>query len=425
MERNDTQFRTFLKILEEELIPAMGCTEPIAVAYASAKARKVLAHKPDHIIAEVSSSIIKNVKSVIVPNTGHMKGIAASVSAGTVAGNSEKKLEVLADVRKEQIGEIEEYMKKTPIEVKYLDRGHLFDIIITACYQCETAQVQIQDYHTNIIKISKNHEVLFEAECEHCETHRADRSIMNMKNIWDFAMLVKPSDVTETIGKQIIFNSAISKEGLRGNYGANIGRTLLEKYENSIENKAAASAAAGSDARMSGCEMPVIINSGSGNQGIACSMPVITYAREMNICEEKMIAALALSNLTAIYQKEGIGTLSAYCGVISAGIGAAAGISYLKVGTFDAFEHTVTNALGIASGIICDGAKPSCAAKSCLAVQTGLFSLNMYCNEQALQSGDGIIAEDTDSTVRNVWRIASEGMHSTNDTIIDLMINSD
>jgi L-cysteine desulfidase len=423
MNREDIEFKTLLQILREELIPAMGCTEPIAVAYASAKARDVLGKMPDRVEAQISSSIIKNVKSVIVPNTHNLKGIEASVAAGIVVGNANKELEVIADAREEQQPQIEEYLKATPIVVKHLERGHVFDIIITVYAGSESAEVQITDFHTNIVSISKNGEVIFSKNNHEDQNEkRADRTVLSMRNIWNFAALIKPEDVADTIGKQIQYNSAISKEGLNKNYGANVGKLLIKEYGSSPENEAAASAAAGSDARMSGCEMPVIINSGSGNQGLACSMPVITYARRINASEQQLYHALALSNLTTIYQKTGIGTLSAYCGVISAGIGAAAGISYLKVGSYEAFEKTVSNSLGISSGVICDGAKPSCAAKSALAIETGLFGLNMYCEQQNLKAGDGIIGKDANATVHNVWKIASDGMAETNDEIIDVMI---
>lgn len=423
MNRENAQFKTLLQILKEELIPAMGCTEPIAVAFAAATARDVLGKIPDRVEAKISNSIIKNVKSVIVPNTHNLKGIEASVAAGIVAGNAKKKLEVLACVSAEQQTKIKEYLLSTPIIITHLERGHIFDIIITVSTERESAEVQITDFHTNIVKISKNGKIIFKKNNQNSQNeNRADRNVLNMKNIWDFAALATPVDVADTIGKQIQYNSAISQEGFIKNYGANVGKLLIKKYGKSVENEAAASAAAGSDARMSGCEMPVVINSGSGNQGLACSMPVITYAHRIDASEQQLYHALIISNLATIYQKTGIGTLSAYCGVISAGIGAAAGISYLKVGSYEAFEKTVSNALGISSGVICDGAKPSCAAKSALAIETGLFGLNMYCEQQNLKFGDGIIGKDANATVHNVWKIASDGMSKTNEEIINIMI---
>jgi Uncharacterized conserved protein len=423
MKRKDHEFETILQILKEELIPAMGCTEPIAVAYAAASARDALGKMPDRVEAKISSSIIKNVKSVIVPNTSNLKGIAASIAAGIVAGDASQKLEVIANTKPEQQKEIENYMKNIPIVISHLERGHIFDIVVKVHSGKDSAEVQIMDYHTNIIKITRNGKVLYsKGKQSQKNEERADRSVLNMRSIWDFSAIVHPADVEDTIGKQIQYNTAISNEGLKKNYGANVGKLLIKKYGKTAENEAAASAAAGSDARMSGCEMPVIINSGSGNQGLACSMPVITYARESNFSKQKMYRALVISNLTTIYQKSGIGTLSAYCGVISAGIGAAAGISYLKIGTYEAFEKTVSNALGISSGVICDGAKPSCAAKSALAIETGLFGLNMYCSQQNLKPGDGIIGTDANDTVHNVWKIASDGMAETNDEIINVMI---
>ena len=423
MNRENDQFKTLLQILREELIPAMGCTEPIAVAFAATTARNILGKIPDRVEAKISNSIIKNVKSVIVPNTHNLKGIEASVAAGIIAGNAKKKLEVLAGVSAEQQTKIKEYLLSTPIIISHLERGHVFDIIINVSVGKESAEVQISDFHTNIVKILKNGKIIFEKNNQNGQNEdHANRTVLNMKNIWDFAALATPVDVTDTIGKQIQYNSAISQEGFIKNYGANVGKLLIKKYGKSVENEAAASAAAGSDARMSGCEMPVVINSGSGNQGLACSMPVITYARRMNASKEQLYHALIISNLTTIYQKTGIGTLSAYCGVISAGIGAAAGISYLKIGSYEAFEKTVSNALAISSGVICDGAKPSCAAKSALAIETGLFGLNMYCEQQNFKSGDGIIGKDTNATVHNVWKIASDGMRKTNEEIINIMI---
>ncbi|MCH4021712.1 MAG: L-serine ammonia-lyase, iron-sulfur-dependent, subunit alpha [Erysipelotrichaceae bacterium] len=426
MEKDDKQYQDLLDILHEELIPAMGCTEPIAVAYASAKAREVLGKIPDHIIVQVSNSIIKNVKSVIVPNTGNLKGVAASAAAGVVAGDASKKLEVIANVDSFQRDEIEKYLKTTPIDVEYLERGHIFDMIITVFAGNESAEVQITDYHTNITEIAKNGKIIFKSDGnEGSETPRVDRSFMNMKTIWDFALSVDMNDIQDTIGKQVEYNSAISEEGLKDNFGVNIGKLILSEYGKLNENVAAASSAAGSDARMSGCEMPVIINSGSGNQGLASSMPVVAYAKKCKCSEEKMYRALVLSNLTTIYQKNGIGTLSAYCGVVSAGVGAAAGISYLKVGTFDACDHTISNSLGISSGIICDGAKPSCAAKSALAVETGLLGLNMYCSDNNLKAGDGIVGSTADETIHNVWNLASKGMARTNEEIIDIMLGKE
>ena len=412
----------FLAVLKEELIPAMGCTEPIAVAYASAEARKALGVLPTRVKAQVSNSIIKNVKSVIVPNTGNLKGIEASVAAGIAAGNADRKLEVIADVTPQQRDEIERYLKETPIEVEHLERGHVFDIIITAYAGNDSAEVQVVDYHTNVTSIKKNGEVLLCKDCNEDNASHLDRSFMNLKSIYEFAENVKIEDLRDTIGKQIEYNTAIAKEGLTNNYGVCAGKTLLKSQPDDFASRLAATNAAGSDARMSGCEMPVVINSGSGNQGLACSMPVITYAREINASEEQLYRGLVVSNLTTIYQKNGIGTLSAYCGVISAGIGAAAGVAYLKHHCLEAVKCTVSNALGIGSGIVCDGAKPSCAIKSALAVKSGLFAMEMYENGNNLKPGDGLIGEDADDTVHNIWRLAADGMSGTNDEIIDIMI---
>ena len=411
----------FLAVLHEELIPAMGCTEPIAVAYASAEARKVLGKKPDRVKAEISNSIIKNVKSVIVPNTGGMKGISASVAAGMAAGDPDARLEVLASIKPEQRYQIEEFLNNVPIDVEHLERGHVFDIIITAYAGNDYAEVQIVDFHTNIVQIKKNGDVIF-SNPSRMQHDAADRSFINFKAIFDFASEVSIIDLKDTIGKQITNNIAISHEGLLHDYGVCAGKLLMESGKTDITNALAASSAAGSDARMSGCEMPVIINSGSGNQGIACSTPVITYATIANASEEEMYRALVVSNLVTIYQQDGIGTLSAYCGVISAGIGSAAGIAYLRHHSLEAIEATVSNALGISSGVVCDGAKPSCALKSALAVKTGIIGLKMYENGRNLKEGDGLIGKNGDATVKNIWRLAKQGMTETNDEIINIML---
>src|SRR5699024_10122701 len=343
---------------------AMGCTEPIALAYAAAKAREVLGVKPDKVKIGASGSIIKNVKSVIVPNTDHLKGIPAAAAAGIIAGKPEKELEVIAEVSQEQIEEMKDFLKNTDISVEYVDNGITFDIIVTETKGESSATVRIANYHTNIVLIEKDGQVLFEEKVEgEKEEGLTDRSLLNMKDILDFAETVDIEDVREVIGRQLRYNTAIAQEGLKGNYGANIGSVLLEMEGDNIRVRAKAMAAAGSDGRMNGCELPVIINSGSGNQGMTCSLPVIEYAKELNSGEEKLYRALTLSNLVAIHQKTGIGRLSAYCGAVCAGAAAGAGIAYLHGGGYEEIAHTVVNALAIVSGIVCDGAKASCAAK--------------------------------------------------------------
>lgn len=423
MKKTDKKYCAYVQILEEELVPAMGCTEPIALAYAATKAREVLGKMPDRMLIEASGSIIKNVKSVIVPNTDNLKGIPAAAAAGIVAGNSEKELEVISSVTKKEIEEIKEFMKKVPIEVVHVDNGLTFEIIVTAYHGKSYAKVRIANYHTNIVLIEKNRNKLLEIKVEgENEEGLTDRSLLNMKSIWDFINSVDIADIYEVLKRQIDYNTEISEEGLCRKYGANIGSVLLDMEGNDIRTRAKARAAAGSDARMNGCELPVIINSGSGNQGMACSLPVIEYAKELKVSEDKLYRALALSNLVAIHQKTGIGRLSAYCGAVCAGAAAGAGIAYLCGGSFDDIAHTVVNALAITSGIVCDGAKASCAAKIAAAVDAGILGYNMYIRGQEFQPGDGIVTDGVDETIRNVGRLGKDGMKETNVEIIDIMV---
>lgn len=424
MNKTDKRYDAYVQILKEELIPAMGCTEPIALAYAAAKAREVLGCIPDKVSIEASGSIIKNVKSVIVPNTDHLKGIPAAAVAGIIAGKAEKELEVISEVTKEQIEEIKDFLLSKPIDVKHVDNGFTFEIGVRVSKGAEYAKIRILNYHTNIVLAEKNGKVLFEKQVfGEEETGLTDRTLLDMENIWDFANTVDIEDVREVIGRQITYNSAIAEEGFRGDYGANIGSVLLDMEGNNIRTRAKARAAAGSDARMNGCEMPVVINSGSGNQGMTCSLPVIEYAEELNSGEEKLYRALVLSNLVAIHQKTGIGRLSAYCGAVCAGAAAGAGIAYLCGGDYDDITHTVVNALAIVSGIVCDGAKASCAAKIAAAVDAGILGYNMYKRGQQFYAGDGIVTKGADATIRNVGRLGKDGMKETNDEIISIMID--
>lgn len=423
MKKEDVKYGAYVQILKEELVPAMGCTEPIALAYAAAKAREVLGEKPDTVKIGASGSIIKNVKSVIVPNTDHLKGIPAAAAAGIIAGKPEKELEVIAEVSKEQIEEMKDFLQNADISVEYVDNGITFDIIVTETKGESSATVRIANYHTNIVLIEKNGQVLFEEKVEgEKEEGLTDRSLLNMKDILDFAETVDIDDVREVIGRQIRYNTAIAEEGLKGNYGANIGSVLLEMEGDNIRVRAKAMAAAGSDARMNGCELPVIINSGSGNQGMTCSLPVIEYAKELNSGEEKLYRALTLSNLVAIHQKTGIGRLSAYCGAVCAGAAAGAGIAYLHGGGYEEIAHTVVNALAIVSGIVCDGAKASCAAKIASSVEAGILGYNMYKCGQQFYAGDGIVTKSVDETIKNIGRLGKEGMRETNVEIIDIMV---
>lgn len=423
MEKTNERYNAYIQILKEELVPAMGCTEPIALAYAAAKAREVLGELPDRVLVEASGSIIKNVKSVIVPNTNHLKGIPAAATAGIVAGRPERELEVIAEVSPEEIAQMKEFLETVPIDVKHIDQGITFDIVVTLYKGSSYAKVRIANYHTNIVLVEKNHEIISQVEIAgESEEGLTDRSLLDMEHIWDFINTMDVADVKELLDRQIAYNTAISEEGLRGNYGANIGQVLLDTYGDDIRTRAKAKAAAGSDARMNGCELPVVINSGSGNQGITTSIPVIEYAKELNVGEEKLYRALALSNLTTIHQKTLIGRLSAYCGAVSAGAGAGAGIAYLCGGDYKDVVHTVVNALAIVSGIVCDGAKASCAAKIASAVDAGILGYNMYKRGQQFYGGDGIVTKGVEATIKNVGRLGKEGMKETNEEIIKIMI---
>ena len=423
MEKANKKYDAYVQILKEELITAMGCTEPIALAYAAARCKELLGKLPEKVIVKVSGSIIKNVKSVVVPNTGGMKGIRAAVAAGFVAGRPEKRLEVISQVSDEERAAIQAYTEQADMEICYLDSGRVFDIIIEAVAGEDTAKVRIANYHTNIVLEEHNGEKLLETVVEgDQEEGLTDRSLLNMEDIWDFAMTCEIEDVRAILDHQIDCNMAIAKEGLTHPYGACIGQVMLDAYGDEIRNRASAMAAAGSDARMSGCELPVVINSGSGNQGITCSVPVIEYAKELCSGDEKMYRALALSNLVAIHQKTGIGRLSAFCGAVCAGVAAGAGIAYLRGGGFKEIAHTVVNGLAIVSGIVCDGAKPSCAAKIAASVNAGILGYEMYVRGQQFYGGDGLVTKGADNTIRNIGRLGKEGMAGTNDQIIKIMI---
>ena len=424
MERTNEKYGAYIQILNEELVPAMGCTEPIALAYAAAKAREVLGSLPDSVEIGASGSIIKNVKSVIVPNTNHLKGIPAAATAGIIAGKAEKELEVIAEVSEEETVQMAEYLKNVPISVEHIDNGVTFDIIVLVKKEDSYAKVRIANYHTNIVLVEKDGEKLVDIPVEgETEEGLTDRTLLNMEDIWDFINSVDIADIKEVIGRQIEYNTAIAEEGLKGNYGANIGSVLLDTYGDDVRTRAKARAAAGSDARMNGCELPVIINAGSGNQGMTCSLPVLEYAKEYNSGEEKMYRALALSNLTAIHQKTGIGRLSAYCGAVSAGAAAGAGIAYLMGGGYEEVVHTVVNALAIVSGMVCDGAKASCAAKIAASVDARILGYNMFLRGQQFYAGDGIVTKGVEATISNIGRLGKDGMKETNEEIIKMMIN--
>ena len=424
MNKSDSLYSIYVQILKEELVMAMGCTEPIAISYACAKATQVLDHLPDRIVVKASGSIIKNVKSVIVPHTNGLKGIEVAAAAGALYGDADAKLEVLSNATRDQIEELPEYVQNTNITVQHIEQGHVFDLEINVYYEQEHASVRIVDTHTNIVQIEKDWKVVFEDKTTNLE-HKADHSALIMKQIWDFSQTVDIDDVKEILDRQIACNMAIANEGIHNSYGANIGHVILNMDSDCVKTKAKAYAAAGSDARMNGCELPVVINSGSGNQGITCCVPVVVYAKELNCTNDQLYRALVLSNLTAIYIKTGIGTLSAFCGAVSAGAAAGAGIAYLHDGTYEEIQHTIVNALAILSGTICDGAKASCAAKIASSIDAGIMGYYMYKNKQQFYAGDGIVAHSVDETIQNIGTLGSQGMLQTNDKIIEMMISCD
>ena len=417
-------YDSYVEILKEELIPAMGCTEPIAIALAAAKARDALGRIPERCQAEVSGNIIKNVKAVTVPNTGGLKGIEASVAAGAVAGRADLELEVLSQVTPQDIEAMREFLETREIKVIPATGDRVFYIKVTVWAEGHSACCEIVDYHTNIILIQRDEEVLFHAEpTEGGKPEQTDRSVLNVEEIVRFADCLDVADVEEVLSRQIAYNSAISAEGMTGKWGAAIGKTLRNLYGDDVAVRAKAAAAAGSDARMSGCEMPVVIVSGSGNQGMTTSLPVIEYARDMKATDEELYRALAVANLVTIHQKTGIGRLSACCGAVSAGCGAAAGIAYLRGGQFDIIAHTIANTLAICSGMICDGAKPSCAAKIASAVDAGLMGYNMYLNGgHQFVDGEGIIQKGVENTIVHGGRLARQGMRRTDEEILDIMV---
>lgn len=423
---SDPRYGNYLKILQEELVPATGCTEPIAIAYGAAKARELLGVLPESVLVEASGNIIKNVKSVVVPNTNSLKGIEAAAAAGIVAGQSDKILEVISEVTPAQRAEIRVYLADHPIVVKPAEGDKVFDILITLRAGNNHVKLRISDYHTHIVYIEKNGEVLFQSGEVLSDSARdmlTDRSCLSVEGVLDFASTCNLEDVRALIERQIDYNYAIAEEGMRHSWGANIGSVLKEHYGVGIYSRARYMAAAGSDARMSGCEMPVIIVSGSGNQGITASVPVVEYAKELNVSRDQMVRAVLLSDLLTIHLKTGIGRLSAYCGAVSAGCSAGAAIAYLHGGGFREISHTLVNSLAIVSGMICDGAKASCAAKISAAVDAGLVGYSMFRSGQQFRGGDGIVTKGVEETIRNIGRLGRLGMRETDREIIRIMTN--
>ncbi len=419
-------YETYCEILKEELIPAMGCTEPIAIAYGASIVKTLLGKMPNRVKASLSGNIIKNVKSVVVPATGGMHGIPAAIAAGLVAGCPQRELEVLSVLSEESIAEIKAVLRQCEIEIREADSGHIFDIQLTGTADGQEAKVRILDGHTSVVQMEKNH---MPARIEGIgrnvsagETAGADRTQLTVERIVEFAREVNLEDVEPLLDRQIRYNMAIAREGLSGTYGANVGKIIYGDGTVDVRQKARAMAAAGSDARMNGCELPVCILSGSGNQGITASVPVIVYAQELEIGREAMLRALIVSDLVTIHQKTGIGCLSAYCGAISAGCGCGAGITYLLGGGYSEIAHTIVNAVAILSGTICDGAKSSCAAKISMAVEAGILGGEMYRHGCQFYSGEGIVTKGVENTIQNVGRLARVGMRDTDKEIIRIML---
>ena len=417
------KYQDYINVLKEELIPAMGCTEPIAIAYAGAIAREHLGCLPERVEIEVSGNIIKNVKSVIVPNTGGLRGIEVAAAAGIVAGDAAKELKVISEVSTEAVAVIHKFLESTPITVNFSDSKKIFDIMITVYGNGHSAYVRICEFHTNIVEIREDDKYVLQKDIAVEDSLGfTDRGFMNVQEIIEFADTARIEDVKDILDLQIECNVNISEEGLAGDYGANIGKVLLKTYgTDDVKIRAKAKAAAGSDARMNGCEMPVVINSGSGNQGITASIPVIEYAKELGVSDEKRYRALLVSNLITIHLKSGIGRLSAYCGAVSAGCASGAGIAYLYGGGVDEVSHTIVNSLAITSGIICDGAKASCAAKIATAIDAGILGYHMYKEGQQFYGGDGIVSKGVENTIENVGQLAKEGMATTDQEILKIM----
>ncbi|WP_430810471.1 MULTISPECIES: serine dehydratase subunit alpha family protein [unclassified Carboxylicivirga] len=425
MKKTDKRYTDYVSILHEELMPAMGCTEPIAIAYAGAMARKILGCVPDRVVVEASDNIIKNVKSVVVPNTGNLKGIEAAVVAGIIAGDADKVLQVIATVTDEQRQNMADFLQQKEVRVTASKNDIIFDLVVNVYAGESCAAVQISHYHTNIVRITKDGETtLYNHHCDDLNTkHKTDRSIMSVEDIVAFADAVDVNDVKDVLLLQKEHNMAIAQEGIKGNWGANVGSVLLQTWgDKDIKIRAKAMAAAGSDARMSGCELPVMIVSGSGNQGLAASVPVIEYAKALNKDEDTLLRALLVANLVTIHQKTSIGRLSAFCGAVSAGVGAGAGITYLYGGRYKEVAHTIVNALAIVSGIVCDGAKPSCAGKIASAVEAGILGYHMYKNGQQFYGGDGLVVKGVENTIKNIGRLGSVGMRETDKEIIRMML---
>lgn len=420
---NEHIYRNYMEILHNELVPALGCTEPTAIAFAAAKAVFILGCRPEHIEMHCSRNIVKNVHSVTVPNSGGLKGIEAAAILGALGGDSSKELEVLEGIDPAVIEETSSligtgYCKKVLAE----SADNLY-ILAKVYADGHSAEVEIEHKHTQIIRMSKDGEDIFLDSRENKEKKQGDKKLLNVADILEFADSVAIGDVQSVLEQQIRMNTAISQEGLKGNYGASVGKMLLQFDSDDIKTQAKACAAAGSDARMSGCSLPVVINSGSGNQGMTASLPVIKYAEYMGASEEKLYRALVVSNLIALHQKKYIGNLSAYCGAVSAACGSGAAITYLYGGRYEEVSRTIINTIANVGGIICDGAKPSCAAKIASAVDAAIMAHDMSVRGYAFGQGEGIVQQEVEETIRNIGYVGRVGMKDTDVAILNIMLS--
>lgn len=423
---NHILYATYLAILKKELSVALGCTEPIAIAFAAAKARYVLGMMPEHCTISCSGNIIKNVMGVTVPNSGGLKGVDIAAVLGIVGGNADLGLSVLESVREDDIKKAVMLVKEGFCTCQLIENVENLYIIVTVTAGSQSAEVEIKQSHSNITRIMKNGKILLQTAEEKTitEDDKPDKSLLNVKDILAFANCARIEDVEQILSRQITYNCAISKKGLEQGYGAQVGRVLMNEFDsNSVKLRAKAAAAAGSDARMGGCPLPVVINSGSGNQGITVSLPVIEYAREYNVLEDTLYRALIVSNLVSIHQKKYIGNLSAYCGAVSAACGAGAGIGYLLGCTYEEICDTITNTIANIGGMVCDGAKPSCAAKIASAVEAAIMGLHLSRSKMVFAPGEGLVKDNVEETIACIGRMGREGMRSTDVEILNIMLN--
>ena len=431
MELTDFDCNQFIAILQEELVPALGCTEPIAIAYAGAHARALLGEIPDRVCIKSSGNIIKNVKSVTVPNSGNMKGIPAAAAIGIIGGNPNKGLEVLADITESDIARTKEFLEKVPCKVSLLDTVASLHFIVEVFAGADSASVEIIHQHTNLVHTTQNGKDVLSVPFDPASANAAltDRSGLSVKKILEFADTINLDRVRPILERQIDYNTRIAQEGLEHRYGINAGANLLKAAEAeravTVKIRAQAAAAAGSDARMSGCTLPVVTNSGSGNQGLTASLPVIVFAEEKKLPHDKLLRGLLVSNLIAIHQKTRIGRLSAYCGAVSAGCGSGAAVTYLSGGSYEQVCETITNTLAVVSGIVCDGAKPSCASKIATSVDAALNAHYLAMQNRVFEPGEGIVKGDIEKTIAGVGAVAADGMRETDKVILRIMVDDD